>query len=635
MKQFFCELLFACTIAAPVGAPIEDLTYGTVLFEYYQEDYQQALLVAEVAKHQDRRGEHQIKFDLATGSFAFADRMYGYANEVFATIPEGELSKLDEMRLAFHLSREYHRQGAWHELSEQLAKIELGKTWLRGKQITHPEVEFMRAELAVQQGDYNKAQQHFRLMGDNHPLAAYGLYNLGIAYREAGQLANAAKTFRYLSKRPAYNNEAADLVQRARLALALIARAQNNQPRAESVLKDLPSTGRYQEVAMAAFGGLAMDNEDYELAARIWMTLQQQDYWTPSTATARLGFPLSLEKLAVTGRTTPQQALNQFQLAEQSFEGRLQTLQQLQLQASDSQWIQGLLQVFATPNQDEDQMRVLMGKWEKQLGHTDWLEWLSREEVHELLGQWRDLSGMENWLTELPNHLGALQEVAAEQHSRGSLARSMLHEDGLLQQRTQLVSSIEQQANTINGIKSSTAQPSVEWMYPLATPEEREVLQELQRMEQLVALMPEGDQSKWQARIKRLKGMYFYRIVAERAQREQQLNQVNRSMHGLVADIDERLTRVGNAQQEFNQGVGAKLQSFLAQADGLTERVVQARSHREEMLAQEIRGRMQQEVQQVEEYLLVTRIAIARATDQLAMTDANVESSELSTRGGQ
>jgi hypothetical protein len=37
------------------------------------------------------------------------------------------------------------------------------------------------------------------------------------------------------------------------------------------------------------------------------------------------------------------------------------------------------------------------------------------------------------------------------------------------------------------------------------------------------------------------------------------------------------------------------------------------------MLAQEVKAGMQREMRQVEQYLLVTRIAIARATDQLAM----------------
>ena len=68
MKQFLCELLFTCSLLGPGAQPVDDLTYGTVLYEYFQEDYQAALLNAEVAKRQGRRGENTTRFELAAGS---------------------------------------------------------------------------------------------------------------------------------------------------------------------------------------------------------------------------------------------------------------------------------------------------------------------------------------------------------------------------------------------------------------------------------------------------------------------------------------------------------------------------------------------------------------------------------------
>ena len=44
MKNFICELILSCVVAAPVGKPVDELTYGTVLYNYYQADYEQALL---------------------------------------------------------------------------------------------------------------------------------------------------------------------------------------------------------------------------------------------------------------------------------------------------------------------------------------------------------------------------------------------------------------------------------------------------------------------------------------------------------------------------------------------------------------------------------------------------------------
>ncbi len=626
MKQFLCELLFSCTVLAPVAQPVDELTYRTVLYEYFQEDYQGALLNALVAEAQQRRGDNPIRFELAEGSFAFADGMYGYANEVFNAIPEGELTELDNMRLAFHLAREYHRRQDWAQLEPQLAKIDLGKTWLRKKQKSHPEVEFMRAELAVQQGNFDAARGYFDLMGEEHPLRAYGLFNLGVAYRQAGRLDAAQETFRQLAEVDAYDNEAYDLGQRAKLALALIARQRQDTSTAETVLSDLPSEGRYQEVAMAAYGGLAMDNEEYELAARIWMTLQQQAYWTPSTATARLGFPLSLEKMSLQpqrgGRqvATTQMALHQYQQAEQSFMQRLDNLVSLNQQAQDPAWIQQLLTVFASPERDEAQMQDLMQSWQDQLGHTDWLEWLATDHVHEALNQWRDLNEMQDWLNLLPDHLQALQGVADEQARRNQQAKALLHDNGIYAQRQQLAAEIAQQETTLQQIRASQPQPTYAWMVPLADAEERGTLARLQHMRGLLKHMSAADQQKWSARIARLEGMYFFRLVEQQAARTQELNKSLKSLQELVAQIDERVMRVNRAEENFVAGVGASFDGFLVRARDITRQVDGARSMREELLAREIRGRMQQEMQQVHQYLLITRIAIARATDQLALS---------------
>jgi hypothetical protein len=629
MKQFFCELLFLCTVAAPGAKPVDELTYGTVLYEYFQEQHSDALLTALVAQAQDRRGEDWVRFDLAAGSFAFADGMYDYANETFARVGEGELTELDSMRLAFHLSREYHRRQAWESLDSQLAKIDLGKSWL-GRVRVHPEVEFMKAELAVQRGDLDAAYQMLSGMDQQNSLTAYGLFNLGVAYREANLLPNAKQTFAHLAALPAYSDEAYDLSQRAKLALALIARQQQDRQSADAVLRDLPGQGRYQEVAMAAFGGLAMDNEDYELAARIWMTLQDDAYWTPSTATARLGFPLSLERMAATSqRATTEMALMQYQQAEASFTGRLDELTALSTQARDPAWVHGLLDVFATEEQDQAQMQALMQQWQDQLGHTDWLEWLATDKVHQVLVQWRELNAMQGFLGELPDRLSALEGVATEQQRRADKAVVLLQDDGILDQRVLLQGKVKELQQQLAVVDAATPERTQTWMQPLATVEERELLDELSQMRALIAHMDERDQIKWRARVERLEGLVFYRIVDERAKRLQVLRKQHQELNVVLADLDQRVTRVNNAEENFVAGVGTDFAAFLERSDRLIARVAAARLDREELLAAEIRGRMEREMRQVQQYLLVTRIAIARATDLLALAPQATDSAEV------
>jgi len=625
MKQFLCELLFSCAALGAGVQPVDDLTYGTVLYEYYQQDYSSALLNAMVAQAQNRRGDNPVRFDLAAGSFAFADGMYNFASDTFAQVDPSEIDPLNRMRLAFHLAREFHRRQNWDQLSEQLTAIELGERLLGSKQV-HPEVAYMRAELAVQRQQFDAAERQLSLLDPVDPLRAYGMFNLGVAYREVNRLSDARRAFSRLADMPAYADETFDLAQRAKLALALIARQSQQTEDAESVLAGIPGKGRYQEIAMAAYGGLAMDNEEYELAARIWMTLQEQEYWTPSTATAHLGFPLSLERMAVQGHATMAMALSQFQRAEETFSSRLVNLQNFSRQAHDPAMIRELLTVFAhkeasgnAAEPDAARMRELMQKWQAQLGHTDWLEWLAADNVNAVLTQWRELNAMEVWLDVLPDKLDALQSVAAEQRRRNSEAATLLQGDELLAQRARLHGRLTRAHEQLVALRAAPPVRTIEWMRPIADRDEREMLNRVAQMRNLLWYLNDLDRGNWSKRLDRIEGVVFYRLVDERAKRLQVFNSSYKSLQQQVAVVDDKYARVQNAETEFRGGVETDFLAFLTRAEQISDMVRGARQNRETMLASEILDRVEREVQQVQQYLLVTRIAVARTTDQLAM----------------
>ena len=612
MKAFFCELILSCVLAVPAVKPIDELTYGTVLYAYYQQDYQQALLDTLVAEEQGRRGENTVRFDLAKGSFAFIDGMYGYARNIFDGIEPGELTELDRMRLAFHLAREYHRRQDWPQMAAALEQIDLGRTW-SGKEKFHPEVEYMRAEVAIEKGDFSTARRTLEKLEPEDPLRAYTLFNLGVAYKQAGDLRSARNVFSELAQMKSYGDEAFDLSQRSKLALAFIARQQNDTADAQRVLGALPGEGRYREVALAAYGGLAMDNEDYETAARIWLTLQNQDYWTSSTAAARLGFPVSLENLA-----SPRRALVQYRAAERSFEARLATLDQLDRRAQDSTWVRGLLKVFSAPVEDRDRMSALMERWHDQLGHTGWLEWLAAEDVHKVLLQWRELLGSKRWLDLLPARLAAFEELSREQRRRGAEARVLLQNREVLSNRERLAAEIRNLRERLAALEAEPPERSADWMLQLANAPERKVIGELMAMGRLVAGLGRQEKIRWNARINRLQGVIFWRLVVERSTRIRSLVRKLNGAESLLVNVDERIVRVEKAESRFAAGVETDFIAFSKRARDITRMVDTALRDREEQLAAEIHKGMNREKREVEHYLLITRIAIARATDQLA-----------------
>lgn len=657
MKALLCKLILSCVVAGPNAKPVDDLAYGTVLYEYFQQDYQAAMVATLVAEAQGQTGDNAIRFELAKGSFAFSDHMYRYANEVFAEIDPAELTELDGLRLAFHLARDHHRRGNWAALEQELVKIDLGKSWL-GRTKVHPEVEFMRAELAVHQQQYAQAQAVLEQLDEQEPLRAYGLYNLGVALRtEAPDTAR--EVFTQLSNLPAYSKEAFDLIQRAKLARAFLAREQSQRADAQAVLEELPGTGRYRDTALAAYASLAMDNGDHELAARIWMTLQEQSYWTPSTAAARLGFPLSLESMS-----SSELALEQYRVAERSFSARLAALDSLTVKAQDPQWIQGLLFTFAKPQDsqladadptpeapteswwhwgrkaqtdsaapqspEEVAMGEVMRDWQQELGHTDWLEWLSSEAVHDVLMQWSHLQGEREWLGELPYTLEAFAEVAQERKRRAGLANETLYTNGLIASRDS-VALVEAELKTrIANVKSQVPSLDQQWLLSLATPQERKRLLKLEAMADKLKryiASPQAAESKtrdwqpWLSRIERLHGLTFWEIANSKATRVRALEKSLAEIKKTQGELNQQVARVQGAQAQFVANTETNFVRLNQRADKMHVQVGQAIEQREQILAQEIRKGMLQEQQQVKQYLLATRIAIARASDQLAVLD--------------
>ena len=72
-------------------------------------------------------------------------------------------------------------------------------------------------------------------------------------------------------------------------------------------------------------------------------------------------------------------------------------------------------------------------------------------------------------------------------------------------------------------------------------------------------------------------------------------------------------------EERFVSGVQTDFLALQTRADSIADMVRSARASRETMLAKELRAGMARERAQLERYLLLTRIAIARAMDQIAL----------------
>jgi tetratricopeptide (TPR) repeat protein len=275
MKAFLCEWLITCVLAAPGVRTPDELAYGNVLFAYFQEDYTGALVESLIAEQRGVRGTDPARFVLAQGSLAFAEGLHRMSDDAFASLDPAALQEIDRMRLSFHRARAHYRDGDWPAMSMALEQIRFEPGWF-GRERQHPEVAFMRAEAALAAGDFATAERYLGMLESDQDHLGYGLFNLAVAQRAAGDPAAAHATLERLADLPLASQPGRDLVQRGRLAYAVTTGEVADPLDAQAVLARLPAAGRYRDRALAAYGKLAMSRADYALAARIWLTLQER-----------------------------------------------------------------------------------------------------------------------------------------------------------------------------------------------------------------------------------------------------------------------------------------------------------------------------------------------------------------------
>ena len=393
-----CDWLLGCLVSASARSP-SDLRYRSILYPIYQGQHEAALVqaMAITARPHD---ESDTRLQLALVSAAFATGAHGIALETAAAFDGAQRAPQERIRLAFLRAGDSHRGQDWPQLESAIDEIDR----VRAQSHETPpiparidaEIQFMRAELATAQGDFDRSQYIIgNQIAPQDSLRAYALFNLGVALRTAGIPSRAEQMFTQLVSMPVYTHDALDLKARARVALSLIDLQRTQSASAEAALRNAPARGRYHDQFMTSYATRAMEHGDYELAARIWLTLTNEAPWSTAGKTAQVAYPMCLEHIAA-----PNVVLAQYRNAEANFERRLTDLRTLTSRTADPSWDARLLHALAEPP-DARVLRLdpTVLEWRDRLGHDDWLYWLNADSTQQNLQALRELERMSTRLS--------------------------------------------------------------------------------------------------------------------------------------------------------------------------------------------------------------------------------------------
>jgi hypothetical protein len=251
-------VLAAVTFAAPASAERKvlsraDLEYGTVLFQYYQEDYFNGLIEQAVAAALDNPRALDHEGQLLKGSMALSYGMPDAAYAIFERLLAAESDEHLRNRTWYQLAKLYHSRA-------ELPKAQSALDEISGEIPPDLGMDYHYLSTLVNRRGDNLRQIQASIAGlsSDNPRYPYLLFNLGVTQLGAGDTAAAVDN---LAAVVAFGNRSEELevlADRARHGLAQIAIQEQRLADAWLHLQDIRTEGLYSNRALLAYAWTAI-----------------------------------------------------------------------------------------------------------------------------------------------------------------------------------------------------------------------------------------------------------------------------------------------------------------------------------------------------------------------------------------
>lgn len=400
-----CALFSSAVFAAEANTPssVQDLRYGVALYDFFQEDYFQALTELMLGEQHNDMPHHAEFAQLLRGGISLSYGMDSQARAVFEQLlaqhPQAEVRD----RAWFYLAKNYYERG---DGTNAATMLDRGGNAL--PEMLLQERDYLRANITLERGDTG-ALNLFALDEKNpNPWRPYLLYNLGVLQSKQGDAQGAAKSFAQLAALPLIEEEHKALRDRAFTASGYTYLGAQQPQQALETFRQVRLNSPFADKALLGYGWAAAQLDNYELALQPWQELNQRSLLLPAVQEGLLAVPYAYEKL-----NAPAQALEQYQHAEQLYlqeiariddaTKKLQTASLLNLWLDDKAketWLSRHEELPVTP----------------QLPYLEHL--LALNSIQEILKDMRDLGVLDQYLSEWRDRLVALDWAQALQYQR-------------------------------------------------------------------------------------------------------------------------------------------------------------------------------------------------------------------------
>ncbi len=333
-------------VAPQAGIVVEDLPYGSVLYEYYKQDYFSALTTLMVEEEFGRIPDHAAEAELLRGGLLLSYGLHSQAANIFERLLSADPAVDAASDGSDILSTREVRDRAWFFLGKmrfQRGYIAESGSALERAGPTLPahlqaERDSLQAQVDIDQGNLAKAQRLIDQWQGAEDWAAYASYNLGVALLQADRFQDSSAYLERIGTMDATSDEMRSLRDRANLALGFARLRVEDGDAAKIALERIRLTGPFSGAALLGYGWAEAATGDYSAALVPWLELRDRKSIGPAYQESLLAIPYAYRKLSAN-----QQAVEGYQDAIRTYDSEISLIDAAIEQASSGKLIRELL----------------------------------------------------------------------------------------------------------------------------------------------------------------------------------------------------------------------------------------------------------------------------------------------------
>ena len=589
------------------GIVVQDLAYGEVLFEFFQEDYFSALTRLLAAQERGELKHHGAEAELMLGGLYLSYGQHRLAGEIFERVLEQSVDPALHDRAWYFLAKIWQQRGYLPEADAALARI-------RGElpEELEPERQMLHAQVLMEQGRFAEALtalEAWRRPGD--AWVGYAKYNIGVSLVRLGQIEEGARVLDEVGRLDPENPAFDALRDKANVALGYAWLQAARPVEAKPSLQRVRLDGPFSNKALLGVGWSDAETTDYRAALAPWLVLRERSLLDSAVQESMLAVPYAFAQLGAN-----KQAADHYVDAIEAFSSEIVRLTQSIDAIEKGELITELL------GEHEDVANQASGWYWRLERIPDTVEsrylyeLLASNRFQEGLKNYRDLVQLNRNLDRWTESLGAFDDILDTRQR--AYEQRLPTIDASLQ-------SVDLAAMTKRRVELESRLQAIERsedVVALGTAKEQENWARIEAMEAKLALLPhDAESDEMRAKYRFLRGLLLWDLQRDYKARLW-------AEHKALADLDRQLREAQRRHHQVSSSrddwpekfvtLTARIDSLMPRVQGLQESAQLALRHQQDFLQDIAVEELKAQRDRLNTYMVQARFALASIYDRAA-----------------